>query len=186
MVQFPQQPIPAELPRVVRIFRSAPWLWASAGLALFLVFVLLLAPPMRGPRLWIPIGVILTLSGLGWGLRLLIRLPIIEASELGIAIWFHGPYRRPFFVPWSRVRAVVLTRVRPADSRSRAGVRNALGIELIHGDQSPLPPTASRETPVDGAPAAHLAWSNRSIDGDLRQWARLLQQMKLVYADPTR
>jgi hypothetical protein len=191
MVQLQQQPIPAELPRVVRIYRSARWPGASAGLALFfLVFVLVLAPHAHGLRLWIAISVILTISGLtliGWGLLLLVRLPIIEASELGIAIWFHGPYRRAFFVPWNRVRAVVLTRVRPAASGRGASVRNALGIELIRDGQFPRPPeSARRETPVDGAAAADLAWSSRSIGGDVRRWARLLQQMKLVYADPNR
>jgi hypothetical protein len=151
----------------------------------------LIAPDKYSSRLWLPIAQIGAISGvtlIGWALWLLIRLPIIEATELGIAIWFHGPYRQPFFVPWRRVRAVVLTRtqVRPADSHSRAGVRNALGIELIELDQPPLPPAARRETPVDGAPAADLAWSSRSIGGDVRRWARLLQQMRLAYSDLSR
>jgi hypothetical protein len=133
-----------------------------------------------------PALVICALTAIGCGLRLVAQLPIIEASELGIAIWFHGPYRRPFFVPWSRVRAVVLTRVRPANSADRASVRNALGIELIADNHFPGPPqSAGREVPIDGAARADLAWSSRSIGGDVRRWARLLQQMKPAYADPT-
>ena len=112
-------------------------------------------------------------------MRLLIQLPIIEASELGIAVWLHGPYHRPVFVPWSHVRAVLLTQVRRADAPAGAAPRDALGIELNHPDRfRALPRPANDEVPVDSAAHADLAWSSRSISGDLRRWVELLQAIR--------
>jgi hypothetical protein len=183
MVQLLHQPKPADLPRAVRIMPSRSGLWAglAAGLAAAAVFGWLApAAPGQVPiaLCWIAFG-LSALTAIGCGLRLLMQLPIIEASELGIAVWLHGPYRRPFFAPWSRVRAVSLTQVRSADAAPGAAARDALGIELDHnGESRPLQHRPHDELPVDGAARADLAWSSRSISGDLRRWVELLQQMK--------
>jgi len=159
----------------------------AAGVALTAVFVWF-AGHARGelprPVTWIAIG-LSALVAIGSGVRLLLQLPIIEASELGIAVWFHGPYRRPFFAPWNRVRAIVLTRVRTADHATGAALRDALGIELIQDDQFHLPQGSSNdEIPVEGAPRADLAWSRRCVSGNLRHWVDLLQRMKSACAEP--
>ena len=170
------------VPRVVRIMPSRTALWAAiaTGLTLTLVFGWLAANPYaRVPTAlcWLALGVSVVVA-IGSSLRLLLQLPLIEASELGIAIWLHGPYRRPFFAPWSRVQSIGLTQVR---GRQRMARRDALGIALIHDDQFHLPALSERgELPVDGAPRADLAWSNRLISGDLRDRVKMLQQMRSV------
>ena len=142
----------------------------------------------RGTHGWLPAPLYWTAFGLsalaaiGCALRPLLQLPLIEASEVGIAVWLHGPYRRPFFAPWSRVRAIRLTRVRSAGG---VAARDALGIELNHDDRFPLPARSARdELPVEGAAHADLAWSSRSISGDLRRWEAVLRRMKSAYAEP--
>jgi len=183
MVQLLHQSKPSDLPRAVRIMpsRSALWAGLAAGLASAVVFGWLARAPLGQLPIalcWIAFGLsALTATGCAW--RRLMQLPIIEASELGIAVWPHGPYRRPFFAPWSRVRAVSLTQVRSAAAAPSAAARDALGIELDHdGESRPLPRSANDELPVDGAARADLVWSSRSISGDLRRWVELLQQMK--------
>ena len=126
------------------------------------------------------------LIGLGCAFRLVAGLPIIEASELGIAIWFHGPYRRPFFAPWNRVRAVVLTQIAHSHRSGRASPCDALGIELVQDDQFQIPDFPDHaHAPVRDAPRADLAWSSRAIGGDLHKWVDLLQQMKSACTEPS-
>jgi hypothetical protein len=172
-----------DVPLSVRIMPSRLALWAgfAAGVALVWVFGWL-ARDSQGQIpiaiIWIVVG-LSALASIGSGLRLLLQLPLIEASELGIAVWLYGSYRRPFFVPWSRVRAIALTRVRRANSTTDERARDALGIELHHDNRFEVPRSATtNEVPVDGAARADLAWSSRSISGDLRRWVGLLQTMK--------
>lgn len=174
---------PEHLPRAVRIMprRSALWAALATGVVATAVFGWLARTPdgqLSIALCWIASG-LSALTAIGFGLRLLLQLPIIEASELGIAIWLHGPYRRPFFAPWSHVKAIALTRVRSADAPAGAAARDALGIELNHErDFQPLQRAANDELLVEGAARADLAWSNHSISGDLQRWVELLQQMK--------
>ena len=178
---------PAPLPRVVRIppRRAGSQAALAAGLVSAALCGWLAHQPPRGlpaALLWIALGLSALLAA-GSGLRLLLQLPLIEASELGIAIWFHGPYRRPFFAPWSRVRAIVLTRARPADGASAP--RDALGIELIQDERFALPHEADvPETTVHGAAHADLVWSRRCIGGDPGQWVQRLQAMQRAYTEP--
>lgn len=177
---------PIDLPLSVRIMPSRSFLRAAlvAGLVLMLLFGWLAGTLGRGLMLiWFALG-LGTLAALASGLRLLLQLPIIEASELGIAVWLHGPYRSPFFAPWSRVHAVTLTQVGRPDAGAGAAARDALGIELNRDGSTDLPhPVPDGERPIDGAARADLAWSNRSINGDLRRWVELLQAMKKAYED---
>jgi hypothetical protein len=177
---------PADLPYSVRIMPNRSTLWLGCAASLGLALFLLLGSPASSPNgsistigFWSVIG--LLLSAAFWcGFRLLVQLPIIEASELGIAIWFDGPYRRPFFAPWDRVRGVVLTRVRSA----LPARREALGIELVQDDLfSPPPIIAGAELPAADAVRADLAWSGRAISGNVRRWVTLLQRMKVAYAE---
>jgi hypothetical protein len=179
---------PAELPRVLRIMPNGVFL--RVGLAGSIALATVLGWLARDPHpllaaalCWIGLGACV-LGAAVCAVRLLLQLPVIEASELGIAIWFHGPFRRPFFAPWSRVRAVVLTQVRAANAAAGAG-RDALGIELVQDNQFRLPERrGSDEMPVDGAARADLAWSSRFIGGNLRRWVQLLQRAKSAYTDP--
>jgi hypothetical protein len=176
-----------DVPLAVRIMprRSVLWAGLGAGLASAAFFGWLAhASAGRLPigLCWIAFG-LCALIAIRSGLRLLIQLPLIEVSEVGIAVWLHGPYRRPFFVPWSRVRAVALTQVRSADAAPAAAPRNALGIELHPDDRPPQRP-ANTELPIDGAPRADLTWSSRSISGDPRHWVEQLQRMQSIYAEP--
>jgi hypothetical protein len=183
MVHLSHQSQAAGLPRSVRIMPGRSALWAGMVVSLASAAVLgWLARTAPGPLpialCWGAFG-LSALAAAGCGLRLLIQLPIIEASELGIAVWLHGPYHRPFFVPWSHVRAVLLTQVRRADAPAGAAPRDALGIELNHDDRfRAFPPPANDEVPVDGTAHADLAWSSRSISGDLRHWVELLQAIR--------
>ncbi|HEY4039787.1 MAG TPA: hypothetical protein VGM15_13280 [Burkholderiaceae bacterium] len=178
-----------DLPRSVRIMpsRSALWAGLAAGVALMFACGWLMRDPQRAlpiALIWILLG-LAALTAIGCAARLLLQLPVLEASEIGIAIWLYGPYRRPFFAPWSRVRAVALTRVRPRDAPHSAPARDALGIELIHDDPSGLPRAAANtERPIEGAARADLAWSRRAIRGDLARWVALLQTMKEAYEEP--
>ena len=139
--------------------------------------------PLRQPLAWAMLALTVALAVLV-AVRALLRLPIIEASELGIAIWLHGPYRSPFFAPWKRVRAIVLTQARSTAAGARAATREALGIELIQDDQFHLPPYLRRPEVVVGAPRADLVWSSASIRGDPRRWVELLERMKGASTEP--
>jgi hypothetical protein len=177
---------PPDVPLFVRIMptRSTLWTGFAASFVLMAIFGWL-AHETPGQLSTATFGLLAGLSALGAvgsGLRLLLQLPIIEASELGIAVWLYGPYRRPFFAPWSRVRAVALTRVRGVDASIGNAARDALGIEL-NDERFDVPRTSSGEVPVDGAAPANLAWSSRLISGDPRRWVALLQAMKKAYAN---
>lgn len=177
-----------DLPRAVRILPSRFALRAglAAGLILCSGLVLHGVPPAgRDPGLAL-IGYWAGLvagagAAIGCAVRLVLQLPVIEASELGIAVWLEGPYRRPFFAPWSHVRSIVLTRVRPGG----AAACDALGIELDQDDRVRLPPAASgRPAPEAGAAPADLAWPARSIHGDPHRWVEVLERMKAAYGGP--
>jgi len=186
---------PGGLPQIVRISpnRTAPRVAFGAGLVLSAI-LLLRGPAVRHPDdpvlatlYWIAVGAgLLTMVGCGW--RLLVQLPIIEASELGIAIWFSGPYRRPFFAQWGRVRAVVLTQVQTGKAGAAPGSTSpALGIELDCDDRFRLPDEAAHtDIPIGGAPRADLAWSGRSIGGDVRRWVEVLERMRSTYGESAR
>ena len=153
------------------------WLGLAVGLV-GLAILILHAEPASSPRAAMvrAASVLFALLAIGCAFRLVAGLPIIEASELGIAIWFHGPYRRPFFAPWSRVHDIVLTRV---------GRGNALGIELIEDELFRIPEFPNQScAPVREAARAILAWSGRAIGGDPREWVELLQKMRSVYGEP--
>ncbi len=176
------------LPRTVRILpgRFRSWAGLAGGLALAVIFLwLAIGSPGRAAAIfnWLALAC-LVLTATGPGLRLLLQLPLIEASELGIAIWLNGPYRRPFFAPWKRVRAIVLTKARSAQAADGSGARDALGIELDQDDAFRLPPMPPQaEVPVGGAQRADLVWSSRSISGDPRRWVDLLARMKAAHTD---
>jgi len=175
------------VPLAVRIMPRRSVLWAGLGASLALAALLgWLAHASEGHLVialcWIGFAVC-ALIAIRSGLRLLIQLPLIEVSELGIAVWLGGPYHRPFFAPWRRVRAIALTRVRTADGPPGAAPREALGIELIPDDR-PLQRPRNSELPIDGAPRADLAWSRRAISGDPRHWVEQLQRMQSIYAEP--
>ena len=139
---------PGELPLTVRILPGRSASWAGLGGGLALAAILLWCARLsdgRASAAWTGIAlVVLLLSVIGPGLRLLLQLPLIEASELGIAIWIHGAYRRPFFVPWKHVQAIVLTRVRAPHDGAGASGRDALGIVLDQEARArPLAPAPS-------------------------------------------
>jgi hypothetical protein len=180
-----------DAPLSIRILPSqtAPRLTLAAGIALSAV-LLLYGSPGHGPDhrvqaalYWVALSLcVLTALGCAW--RLFVQLPIIEASELGIAIWFGSPYHRPFFAPWGRVRAIVLTRARARSDRAGGAGREALGIELDCDDQFRLPEEAARtDISIEGAARANLAWSARSIGGDMRRWVELLGRMHSIYRE---
>jgi hypothetical protein len=175
------------VPLAVRIMPRRSVLWAGLAVGLALAALLgWLAHASAGRLASGLCWVAFTLCGLiaiRSGLRLLIQLPLIEVSELGIAVWLHGPYRRPFFAPWSRVRAIALTRVRSIDATPGTTPCEALGIVLTP-DDPPLQRPRNNELPVDGAPQADLAWSRRAISGNPRHWVEQLQRMQSIYAGP--
>jgi len=155
-------------------------LWAKVLLGLGAVSIAAWA--WQIPRSWPAQTLLWAMLGFNAGLalllgvRALVQLPIIEASELGIAIWFHGPYRRPFFAPWSRVRTIVLTQARSADAAS--ALRDALGIELIQDNQFRLPADLPRDEVAAGTEPADLVWSRARIRGNPRRWVELLSRMQ--------
>ena len=175
-----------DVPLAVRIMPRRAVLWAGLGAGLASAALLgWLAHTRAGP---LPIGfwwiasALCALIAVRSAVRLLIQLPLIEVSEVGIAVWVHGPYRRPFFAPWTQVRGIALTQVRSTDAAPGAAAREALGIELAADQRLQRP--LNDERPIDGAPPADLAWSSRSISGDPRHWVKLLQRMKSIYAEP--
>jgi hypothetical protein len=189
MTPLQDPPKPVDLPRAVRIppRRAGAWVALAAGAtSAALCGWLAHDPPGHLPAALLRAALVLSaLLAAGSGLRLLLQLPLIEASELGIAIWFRGTYRRPFFVPWKRVRAIVLTRARPADRATGSAARNALGIEVIQDERFRLPPLEhGAEATVHGAAHADLTWSNRSIGGDPGRWVLLLQAMQRAHGGP--
>ena len=191
MSQLSEGRRPQDLPLSVRIPRNRTMLRLGLSAALTALAVLVVqAWPGSNPR--VPVSVsafwaafaLFALIGAACAFRLVASLPVIEASELGIAIWLRGPYFRPFFAPWSRVRAVVLTTV-ARWPRAGARHRTALGIVLIQDDGFRIPDFRhSAQAPALDAPHADLAWSSRAIGGDLSHWVDLLQRMKAADTQP--
>jgi hypothetical protein len=174
-------PKPSDLPWAVRIMPTRNTWWGSVLIGLGIVSVLLWAwhdprSPLGRELFWATLGLNVATAILLAG-RALLQLPMIEASELGIAIWLYGPYRRPFFAPWKRVRTIVLTQARGA-RRPRAPMRPALGIGLVQDSQFHLPPNLRCAETAAGAEPADLVWSSARIRGDPRRWVELLQRMK--------
>ena len=174
-----------ELPRAIRILptRLVPRAGIGAGLSLCSGLALYGPPPAGDAKLaliayWAAIAAG-AITAIGCAVRLVLQLPVIEASELGIAVWLQGPYHRPFFAPWSRVRSIVLTRTGPDGTLGG----DSLGIELAPDDRAQLPSVAA----AHGAPAGavtRLAWSTHAISGDARRWVELLGRMKKAYDEP--
>jgi len=165
--------------------RTGLWAIWWAGLSTTLLLSLAGRPDGEPWALlwWLALGLCASCAIVS-ALRLLLQLPLIEASEFGIAVWLHGPYRRPFFAPWSRVRSIALTQARRMDAGPDASALDALGIELDCDDRfRPPPQLAGVEVPIGGAVHADLAWSRRSICGDARHWVELLRQMKLSHSE---
>jgi hypothetical protein len=163
-----------------------PWGWALIGLGAVSTVVWAWQDPRSAlghTLLWVMLGFNAGLALL-LGLRVLVQLPLIEASELGIAIWLNGPYRRPFFAPWSRVRAIVLTQARGPGVGG--AVRDALGIELIQDSQLCLPADLPRAETAAGAEPVDLVWSRARIRGNPVRWVELLSRMKAAGTDPAR
>jgi hypothetical protein len=176
------------LPLVVRILPGRRHL--RTGLA----FGLSLAALFSGLLAWMPDAAralprALHWAGVGAGLgiaatcvvKLVAQLPVIEVSELGIAIWFLGPYRGPFFAPWSRVSSVGLTRVECPGPLGRRPV-DALAIRIVEdgGFRFPALP-ADLTVPIRGAPGAELAWPDGAIAGRLQTWVTLMKSLKSAH-----
>jgi hypothetical protein len=173
------------LPKAVRILPNRLALRLGLGAGLTLCSALMIEGPPTGGRdaalaligYWSAFAVG-ALAAIGYAVGLVVQLPVIEASELGLAVWLEGPYRRPFFAPWSRVRSIMLTRMGPAGG---SGARDALAIELDPEDRLRLP--AAARSRAAGAAPADLCWSRRAISGDPRRWVELLGRMKAAYAE---
>jgi len=94
------------------------------------------------------------------------RLPAIEFSELGVCAWLHGPYRRPFFVPWNRVRAARRGSATPgANASTVIRAADALCLQIAEDDEFRIPAIAAgARMPVRGAGPSELAWPQRMLD----------------------
>jgi hypothetical protein len=94
------------------------------------------------------------------------RLPVIEFSELGVCAWLHGPYHRPFFVPWKRVKAAHRGSTLPGtDAGTVIRAHDALCLQIEEDDGLRIPPIAAgTRMPVRGAGPSELAWPERLLD----------------------
>jgi hypothetical protein len=116
----------------------------------------------------------------GCAIRMFIQLPVIEVTELGIAIWLRDPLAGPFFIPWRRVRSVALTRVRRPGLGG--GSVEALAIRIIEDAAFRFPALApERATPVRGSEPSELAWPAGSLAGRLPSWVRMMQALRAAH-----
>jgi hypothetical protein len=130
-------------------------------------------PPPRlrvyANRRWLRIGVALGLAGsagfalaaqwlfalaaallaLWCGVLWFARLPLLEFSEFGACLFLNGPYRRPFFAPWTRVGAV---------GRERRAGGDSLVLDLTDGDP--------------------LHWPARALDGNLERMLHEIAKLR--------
>jgi hypothetical protein len=100
--------------------------------------------------------------------RMLLQLPIIEVTELGVAAWLQGPYRHPFFMPWSRIRSISgRSRSNMASgAASRAAERLVAAIEL------------DADSPAHRTGGNALTWPAAAIDGAAAHWAERMLAMR--------
>jgi hypothetical protein len=125
-----------------------------------------------------------TLAGLAiagaCALRMFLQLPVIEVTELGIAIWFFSPLSGPFFIPWRRVRSVALTRV--ARTGRAGGSVEALAIRIAEDATFHFPPLpADRKAPVRGREPSELAWPAGTLAGRLPDWIETMQALRAAH-----
>jgi hypothetical protein len=94
------------------------------------------------------------------------RLPVIEFSELGVCVWMHGPYHRPFFVPWNRIRAAHRgSTLEDASAGTLIRDADALCLQIDEDDRVRIPDIAAgARMPVRGAGPSELAWPERLLD----------------------
>jgi hypothetical protein len=160
-------------PLVIRVMPSRRWprvgVACGIGLALLAVALRGVTPPTASIALF-GIGALLAVAAAA---RMIAQLPIIEVTELGIALWLQGPYRRPFFAPWGRVRSIGLVRI--ASQRSA----RALSIEFVEDGAFRVPqPPAGAHAPVRGADPVTLSWPSDAIDGTATTWVRRMSAMR--------
>jgi hypothetical protein len=113
--------------------------------------------------------------------QLLWPVPLLEATGRGVRLRIASPMSRSglFFVPWTRVRGVVLTQTVATSSRG-SGREDAIGFLIDQDGGSRLPVLRwNSGTVAPQAPPCDVALPASMIRGSAAQWMRKLEAHRL-------
>lgn len=116
-----------------------------------------------------------TLRQLAW------PVPIAEVTARGLRLRIAGPMSRRglFFVPWSHVRAVLLTQTSTGSLRG-GGRQDALGFQIVQDDLIRLPSVKwNSALAVPEAPACDVAFAASMVSGDIAEWVRRIEDCRV-------
>lgn len=103
--------------------------------------------------------------------QLLWPVALIEVTMRGIRLRISAPInqRRLLFVPWSHVRAVVLTQV----ATTRGAREAALGLQIMQDKVIHLPSLRWNSAhAAPDAPNCDIVFAASMIEGDIREWVK--------------
>lgn len=128
---------------------------------------------------WVLLGVsavvfIATLRQLLW------PIPLVDVTCRGVRLRIGAPMHRSglFFIPWSRLRAVLLTQT--MIKNAAGGRENALGFQIAQDQLFRLPKVrwnSSHAAPQ--APKCEVVFAASMINGDVRECVRKIEERRI-------
>ena len=113
--------------------------------------------------------------------QLLWPIPLIEVTCRGVRLRIGAPMRGSglFFVPWSSLRAVILTQT-VVSNFGAGGRENALGFQIAQDELFRLPAVrwnSSHAAPE--APKCEVVFAVSMLDGDVRECVRKIEEQRI-------
>jgi len=113
--------------------------------------------------------------------QLLWPVPLVEVTSRGIRLRIRAPIRRSglLFVPWSNVRAVVLSKTAAAPLKG-GGRENALGFQIIQDAVIRLPSmqwNSAHAAPE--VPQCDIVFAASMVNGEGAEWVRKIEEQRL-------
>jgi len=110
--------------------------------------------------------------------QLLWPVPVVEVTSRGVRLRIRTPMSRSgfLFVPWSHLRAVIVTQV----ATPHGGRQDALGFQIAQDEAIRLPDLRwNAGQPAPEAPQCDVTFAAATISGDVRDWVRKIEQCRL-------
>ncbi len=113
--------------------------------------------------------------------QLLWPIPLVEVTCRGVRLRIGAPMSRSglFFVPWARLRAVILTQT-VATNFGGGGRENALGFRIAQDERFRLPAVrwnSSHAAPE--APRCEVVFAASMVNGDVHECVRKIEEQRI-------